>query len=289
MVQKIIDAHVHGFPNNLFNAIWDYFEKNYWPIQQRFYLDEIAQYLPSQGVEAFTILNYAHKPNISGDLNNWSHTMGKKYPQIIPFGTIHPKDSHFRTEILRILSPAQLDLNGIKLQLMVTDFDPNEKGLDFMYEKLIQFDKILVLHAGTGPVTDMILNKQLELSKHVGIAKLIPVLERFPNLKIQIPHLGCMETNEFFDLATQYKRVYFDTSMALEFLFENTRFSKQVDLSLDRLINLQDKIMFGSDFPNISHPYSKPVLAVENLPIKQEIKDKIYYKNARIFYKIHSS
>ncbi len=285
-MKKIIDAHVHGFPNNLFNAVWDYFEKNYWHIRQRYVLDEIVQYLPAQGVEAFTILNYAHKANISRELNNWSHAMGEKYPQIIPFGTIHLKDSYFRSEILRILSPAQLDLNGIKLQLMVTDFDPNEKGLDFMYEKLIQFDKILVLHAGTGPVTDMILNKQLDLSKHVGIAKLIPVLERFPNLKIQIPHLGCMETNEFFDLADQYKRVYFDTSMALEFLFENTQFSNQIDLSLDRLIDLQDKIMFGSDFPNIPHPYSKPVLAVENLPLKQEIKDKIYYKNARKFYKI---
>jgi len=50
-MKKLIDAHVHGFPNNLFNAVWDYFEKNYWYLQQRFYLNEIAQYLPAQGVE----------------------------------------------------------------------------------------------------------------------------------------------------------------------------------------------------------------------------------------------
>ena len=32
MIQNIIDAHVHGFPNPLFDAIWKYFEKNYWSI-----------------------------------------------------------------------------------------------------------------------------------------------------------------------------------------------------------------------------------------------------------------
>ncbi len=286
MGEQIIDTHVHGFPDRLFDAIWEYFEKNYWHNEVNLHFDEIVQFLPKQGVNAFTILNYAHKPNISRDLNNWTHSMGKKYSQTIPFGCIHPRDSYFQEEVVRVLSPDQLDLYGFKFQLMVTDFDPDEKTLDYMYEQLIEYNKILVFHVGTGPVTDMLLNKDLKPSPHVGIEKLIPILETFPKLKLQIPHLGCMEINAFFDLVADYPQIYFDTSMALEFLFGERKgqFSVEVDLSIDRIVELQDNFMFGSDFPNIPHPYSTPLDAVQNLPLNQLIKDKILYKNALKFY-----
>ncbi|MBA7560002.1 hypothetical protein ES708_01620 [subsurface metagenome] len=289
MSQKIIDAHIHGFPNRLFDAIWRYFEKNYWKIDNKLYFDEIPAFLTSKGVDFFTILNYAHKSDISRELNTWTHMMGRKFVNSIPFGTIHIKDSYFDKEVVRILSPDQLNLHGIKLQLMVTDFDPAEKALDFMYEQLIKYRKILVLHVGTGPVTDMLINKKLNLSTHVGINKLIPVLESFPKLKLQIPHLGCMETNKFFDLVGDYDQIYFDSSMALEFLFGNSNFADQVDLSLDRLIELQDKIMFGSDFPNIPHSYFFPLNAVKTLPITSKIKEKIFFKNAEKFFHLQNN
>jgi predicted TIM-barrel fold metal-dependent hydrolase len=282
----IIDTHIHGFPDKLFEAIWEYFEQNYWHNTVNMHFDDIVNFLPTQGVTAFTILNYAHKPNISRELNNWTYSMGKKYPQTIPFGTVHPRDSYFEEEVIRVLSPDGLDLYGFKFQLMVTDFDPAEKSLEYMYEKLIEYNKILVFHVGTGPVTDMLLNKDLIPSPHVGIDKLIPILERFPKLKLQIPHLGCMETNAFFDLVADYPKIHFDTSMALEFLFGESKnnFSIDIDLSLERIVELQNNIMFGSDFPNIPHPYTTSLDAVRNLPVSQEVKDKILIKNARKFF-----
>jgi len=288
MNENLIDTHVHGFPNRLFHAIWEYFEKNYWHIHQKLEFEEIIQFLPQFGIKSFTILNYAHKPEMSRGLNNWTYSMGKKYSQIIPFGTIHPRDTYFREEVIRILSPNQLNLYGIKFQLMVTDFNPDHRTLDYLYEHLIKFNKILIIHAGTGPVTDILLNKSLKSSPHVGIEKLIPVLERFPKLKLQIPHLGCMETNKFFDLVADYPQIHFDTSMALEFIFGEQRkqFPIDLDLSLDRIEELQDNIMFGSDFPNIPHPYSVAINAIKNLSINQKIKDKILFKNAQKFYNL---
>ncbi|MBN2156448.1 MAG: amidohydrolase [Candidatus Lokiarchaeota archaeon] len=285
---SVIDAHVHGFPNRLFHAIWDYFEKNYWAVQKKLEFEEIVQYLPKFGVSNFTILNYAHMPEISRDLNDWTYSMSKKYPQTIPFGTIHPKDSYFHEEVIRVLSPDHLDFFGLKFQLMVTDFDPNDASLDYMYEKLIEFSKILVMHVGTGPVPDMLLNKSLKINSHVGIDKLIPVLERYPKLKLQVPHLGCMETNAFFDLVLDYPQIHFDTSMALEFLFgeSKSQFSQDMELSIDRLVELQDNIIFGSDFPNIPHAYSTSLNAIKQLRLTQEIRNKFLYKNAQKFYNL---
>ena len=200
MKERIIDSHIHGFPDRLFEAIWEYFEQNYWHNEVNMHFEEIVRFLPTQGITKFTILNYAHKPEISRSLNDWTYSMGKKFPQTIPFGCIHPRDSYFQEEVLRVLDPNQLDLNGFKFQLMVTDFYPNDKALDFMYEKLVEYNKILVFHVGTGPVTDMLINKELKQSPYVGIDKLLPILQSYPKLKLQIPHLGCMETNAFGDL-----------------------------------------------------------------------------------------
>ncbi|MHA1820007.1 MAG: hypothetical protein ACTSU2_03650 [Promethearchaeota archaeon] len=93
---EIIDAHVHFFPQRLFNAIWNYFEKNYWRIHERTYADESSEILGEFGVSHYTSLLYAHKKDISRDLNNYISTMAKKDPHIIPFGTIHPEDATIR-------------------------------------------------------------------------------------------------------------------------------------------------------------------------------------------------
>ncbi|MHA1454097.1 MAG: amidohydrolase family protein, partial [Promethearchaeota archaeon] len=91
-----------------------------------------------------------------------------------------------------------------------------------------------------------------------------------------------------FDLVADHPQMHFDTSMALEFLFGGSKnhLSIDVDLSIDRIVELQDNIMFGSDFPNIPHPYTTPLDAVQNLPTHQEVKDKILFKNAQRFYRL---
>jgi uncharacterized protein len=288
MSQKFIDVHCHGFPNRLFDAIWAYFDKNYWKIYKKYYAKDIISFLSDKGAMYFNLLNYAHKPNISRDLNDWSSNIAKKSSKIISFGTIHPEDPYFEDELDRILSPEQLNLKGIKLQLMVTNFDPTIQILSKMYEKLLEYEKILILHVGTGPIPSQILNTNLQMSPHVGISKLTPVLNSFPKLKLQVPHLGCMESNDFFDLAKNYPNFYFDTAMALEFIIEESKKSKEIDLdfTLENMLEIQDRIMFGSDFPNIPYEYSHSLNAINELPIDNAIKEKILFENARVFYEL---
>jgi predicted TIM-barrel fold metal-dependent hydrolase len=287
MIRKFIDSHVHAFPPRLFNAIWQYFETNYWTIYEKKHTPDIIPYLSSQGVTYLSLLLYAHKPGIAPELNNWMYHVGVKYKNVIPFGTIHANDLNIREEVDRVLSPTRLDLKGIKLQLMVTDFDPNASNLDPMYEKLIETNKVLVMHVGTGPNPKQLLNQNLTISPHVGIKKLYPVLERFPTLKLQIPHLGCMECDEFFNLALDYPSVMFDTAMALEFVFRESEtpiYSKE--FFLEKFTELQDKIMFGSDYPNLPYPYSHSVASLHELKLDEKIKEKIWITNAQRFYQL---
>ncbi|MBD3350881.1 MAG: amidohydrolase family protein [Candidatus Lokiarchaeota archaeon] len=281
----IIDAHVHMFPDNLFDAIWKYFKRNYWDISKEIYSNEIPSFLSQYNVQYHTSLLYAHKPNISRDLNDWVRFISKSYSQIIPFGTIHPEDKYFSEELERILSPDKLDFTGLKLQLMVTDFDPNISRLEEMYEKLLEYDKVLVLHIGNGPTADHCRNKSLGMSPHVGIKKLRPVLLSYPKLKLQIPHLGATEYGEMFNLAKEYKNIFFDTAMVL---IDHKVFPSGLEREsmIDDVKGLQNRILFGSDFPNIPYNYSFCLNETLQLDLPIGIIEKILYKNALCHYNL---
>lgn len=273
---RFIDAHVHGFPDKLFDAIWAYFVKNYWNIKERVYSEEVVDFVVKQGATYLSLLNYAHKDGISRKLNDWSNQFGKPRENVLTFGTIHPGDPYLEEELERVLSPFGLDFKGLKLQILVTDFDPATKKLDPMYEALIEHDKILVMHVGTGPIAN----------DHVGFEKFKPVLESYPNLKLQIPHLGCFEYNEFLPLALDYHLVYFDTAMVL---IDHDLFPVKgaaQDPTIDQLLEIQDRVMFGSDFPNIPYDYSVSIKSIMELPVDDRVKEKILFKNALSFYNL---
>jgi predicted TIM-barrel fold metal-dependent hydrolase len=287
---KIIDAHVHGFPDRLFEKIWAYFEQNYWNIDQKQYFDELTKSLHGFGVSGHTILNYAHKPGISRELNNWTKSIKEKYDYIIPFGTVHPDDGELELELETLLDPKGYDFKGLKFQLMVTDFEPSYSKMNLVYEKLVKYNKILVIHAGTGPTIDFIINKNLEVSDHVGINKFKAILESYPTLKVQIPHMGAMETLEFFDLALNHKNLMFDTSMFFDFIgsyhSNSSKYAQFFKKVIQRIPELQDRIMFGSDYPNIPFNYKVCIDSILKLGLNKEILEKIFWKNASIFYKL---
>lgn len=270
--RRIIDAHVHVFPDRLFKAIWAFFEANYWPVPHRLHGPAIAGFLKARGIHRFTTLNYAHKSGLSRAMNDWTAAFCNEHPEAIPFGTIHPMDPWVAEELERVLSPEGLDFTGIKLQLLVTDFDPCIREMDPVYEALVAHGKVLVMHAGTGPGAN----------DHVGFAKLRPVLERYPRLQLQVPHLGSYEYDPFFEAAAE-GNVYLDTAMIFidHGLFDD-RFLE--GRTIDDLLDIQDKIMFGSDFPNVPYPYEDAIESIERLPVDDEVKEKIFHENATRLY-----
>ncbi len=285
---KIIDAHVHGFPDRLFDRIWVYFEQNYWPIYRKQYFEEITRFLTDFGIKFHTILNYAHRPGISRDLNKWTKFMKEKFDCVIAFGTVHPDDADLEAQLDLLLNPKAYDFKGLKFQLMVTDFEPNYSKMHLVYEKLVEHNKILVIHIGTGPNIDFVKNQSLRVSDHVGIDKFKEIVDSYPSLKIQIPHMGAMETLEFFDLASSHKNLMFDTSMFFDFIGSHhpisqkyAQFFKKVR---GRIIEFQDRIMFGSDFPNIPFDYKTCIDSILNLGLNKDILEKIFWKNASNFY-----
>ena len=90
------------------------------------------------------------------------------------------------------------------------------------------------------------------------------------------------EYGAFLDLADDFPRVHLDTTMAFTRFTEST-----MPFPADRrddLVRLGDRVLFGTDFPNIPYPYLEAVDAVLGMGLGVEWERKVLHDNAaRLF------
>src|SRR5699024_8701593 len=79
------------------------------------------------------------------------------------------------------------------------------------------------------------------------------VLERFPDLRFVIAHMGMPEYDAFADLVEAYDHVHLDTTM-----FASGYFSSPAEVGpayRERLARLCARVVLDSDFPSHPDPY----------------------------------
>lgn len=255
----------------MFDALWQYFKTHYWNVRYQWYADQISEFYNQNHFRNYTTLCYAHKPNISESMNQFIHNFHKQHPESIPVGTVHPGDKDLLTVAERALT--SYNLLGFKFQLLVTDFYIHDERLLPVYDLVRREDKILVFHAGTGPIAN----------SYVGIKHFLKFIERYPDLRVQVAHLGSFEYREFFNLLKQYPNLYLDNAMIL---VDHRLFPAKFDLNLDILLEYQDRLMFGSDFPNIPYDFAESWNAIISMGFPREFYEKFFQKNAMQFYRL---
>ncbi len=77
---KVIDTHVHIFPDHIFKAIRRWFDDYAWHIRYQLSTSEVFDFLLSHGVCHIIALQYAHHPGIAGDLNQYMAKQCQPYP-----------------------------------------------------------------------------------------------------------------------------------------------------------------------------------------------------------------
>lgn len=270
-----IDSHVHFFPNKMFNAVWNFFEipdhngnPRGWPIKYKYKVEALVNILKSKNVHYFTSYNYAHKKEIAESLNEWNYSFSKNYQDVVPFGTLWPWDENVVEYIQK--SFEQYNFKGIKIQPLVQEFHVFDEKLDKIYKLIIDKGKWLTVHIGTAPYRN----------KYVGFHNFIKLIEKYPNMKIIVPHMGAFEYQKFLILLDKYENLYLDTTMI--FIPNNIfpeRKSKQP--SDEELLSYQDRILFGTDFPNIPYVYEKSTEGLLKKDFPKGFYKKIFFNNAK--------
>jgi len=280
---KYIDVHSHFFPPEIFKAIWRVFETKDkdgnirgWTVKYKLSTEELVKFLESMNIKAFTTLNYAHKKGIAQYINSWTVEFVKKYKNAIPFACVWPEDEDRVEDISRLLDNHKF--MGIKIQPLVQNFYPDDKRMHGVYELILDRGKWISFHIGTAP----------SRNKYVGYKNFIKFLKKYPEMKVVIAHMGAFEYKKFLGLLDKHENLYLDTTMIY---IPNNIFNERIKNrpNKEELISYQDRILFGSDFPNIPYEYERATKGLLELDMTRNFYEDIFYNNAKKLFNISDS
>jgi predicted TIM-barrel fold metal-dependent hydrolase len=133
-------------------------------------------------------------------------------------------------------------------------FDPNDPLLDEAWGLLAEAGVPVVTHCGSGPVA----------GRFTGPGPVARLMARHPGLRLVVAHLGMPEYAEFLDLTERHPGMLLDTTMAFTpFVEDGPDGIPFPPAGLPRLRDLGDRVLLGTDFPNIPYAYPDALEALE--------------------------
>jgi len=237
----MIDIHTHLHPDPLFRAIRRWFAENSpWKLHHPTTPDMVAKCLKEHGVERFVFCSYAHKTGIASDLNAWLINTSKDlHGYGLPLLTVHLDDPDYVDYARDALKAGAI---GMKIHEDVQGLKVDDKRFQPVYSMIEEKGGFVLAHVGPIP--------WIQIPKE-GLARVQRVVESNPNLNFVVAHMGAPDTHEYLQLLQKHKSLYLDTTMCYcEVTAGGTRTES------NELEPCADKILFGSDWPNVPHEYS---------------------------------
>ena len=253
----LVDVHTHFMPANVLTKVWAFFdsgratEAQAWPIAYRRPEPERIALLRAFGVRTFSALLYPHKPGMAAWLNSWAAGFAAQTPDALHSATFFPEPGAGAYVEEAIGAGARL----FKAHLQVGGYDPRDELLDPVWGTLADARIPVIVHCGSGP----------RPGPYTGPGPISAVLARHPRLTMITAHLGAPDYGAFLDLAQQYPHVHLDTTMAFTDFME--RMAPFPAALRPRLAAAADRILLGSDFPNIPYPYLHQLQALARLDL----------------------
>jgi predicted TIM-barrel fold metal-dependent hydrolase len=301
---RVFDVHVHLFPPMLARFIWKWFEDNAWSIRHKPVPDETFALLGRYGVERMVGLCYAHAPDLSGMLNDFMAQLVARHPErLVGFGTVLPGEPGIAAELRRAL--VDLDLAGIKIHCHVQRIAPDDDRMQPVFDAVAETGKVLQIHCGA--VSESKAHPH-EIDELCAWPRFVRALQRVPELRIIVPHIGYDEVQPYLDLLDEFPNLYFDTAMAFggyrvargEALYDARPLAlvtydkgrapplpepwkPALEQLVPQILARPERFLFGSDFPNL--PYD-PDLEVRELAryLPEDVLQMVLWDNAvRLF------
>jgi len=265
----LIDVHVHFMPQNVMDKVWAYFDSagpltgSPWPITYRTQEADRLARLRAMGVRAFPSMVYPHRPDMAEWLNAWAHEFALLHDDVVQTATFYPEPTAPAYVAQALADGARL----FKVHVQVGAYDPRDPLLEDVWGLLADAGVPAVVHCGSGPTP----------GAFTGPEVFAEVLRRHPSLTAVIAHMGMPEYAEFLALARAYPCVHLDTTMAFTD-FTQARMPFPSELR-PRLVELGERILLGSDFPNTPYPYAHQLEALQRLELGQDWLRAVLHDN----------
>ncbi|TFD46953.1 amidohydrolase [Cryobacterium frigoriphilum] len=246
-----IDTHVHvevddhghhALPQQLVDAASKYFKA----AGPRPGLDAIADMYRERKMAAvvFTVdasSHLGHPPNSSEEI---ARGAARNNDVLIPFGSVDPHHGSAAIATAQRLV-SDFGVRGFKFHPSVQNFDPSDTEHYPLYEVLQSFNLPVIFHTGQTGIGSGLpggFGIKLGLSNPMLLDS---VAADFPELQIVMAHPSVPWQDEALAVATHKKNVWIDLSGWSPKYFPPSLVRQAKSI-------LQDKVLFGSDFPLIS-------------------------------------
>lgn len=264
-----IDGHGHvSLPQELMDASSKYFKAE----ERTPSLDAIAATYRELNMAAvvFTVdarTRLKHEPNSIEDI---AEGAARNNDVLIPFGSVDPLTGADAIDRAKELAE-DYGVRGFKFHPSLQGFNPSDERYYPLWEALEQLGLPAVFHTGQngmGAGTPGGSGIKLGYSNPLLLDE---VAADFPGFQIIMAHPSVPWQDEANSIATHKSNVFIDLSGWSPKYFPE---------SLVKLSNsvLQDKVLFGTDYPLITP--QKWMSAFADLPLKDEVRPKIMKENA---------
>ncbi|GAA4871116.1 amidohydrolase family protein [Pseudonocardia benzenivorans] len=248
----LVDAHTHFLPERVMTKVWAHFargEEYYgrpWPIHYQLPEDERLAILRGLGVRRFAPLVYPHKPDMAAWLTKWALDFAATTPGAVPTATMYPEP-----DVVDYLGAAvEAGARLVKVHVQVGAYDPRDPLLAPAWGLLAEAGVPAMVHCGHGPVP----------GDHTGLDVFAEVLAAHPRLRVVLAHAGMPEFGAALDLVDRFAGVHLDTTVV------GVPFTAEIAPLPDdwpaRLAGVADRVVLGTDFPNIPYAYHVQLAAI---------------------------
>lgn len=281
---RAIDVHVHPSTREYLEvAMGPFFEetKKFFrseiPIRSE---DEMAAELEEADVLgvllAWDAETYTGLPPVT---NDYVASLVERFPErFIGFASVDPhKGEAAVAELDRAVG--DLGLKGLKLHPVAQDFRPDDQRFYPVFARAAELDIPVLLHTGNtglGAGTPGGMGMKLERARPIYLDTLAA---DFPELTIIGAHPSWPWQDEMIMVALHKKNVYIDLSGWSPKYFPES-------LVREMKGRLQDKVLFGTDYPFITH--SRWFEAFDSLGVEDATAHKILVANAAKVLRLES-
>jgi uncharacterized protein len=257
----IVDAHTHLFPERLAAAIRGFFVQ--YLSADAFHYSSVwkdaCAVLQAAGVSRCWTLPYVRQPNGARNLNRWMAETFSGDAFVEPGATVHPGDD------VRAVIDEALDVLGLrlfKLHCSVGAYALTDDRLDPLWRRVSGDGTPVVVHLGHSPAGN---TESSELDDLESVAR------RWPEARIILAHCAAPAVEEALALLRRCPNLHADLTPVVFHL---------APVQPGSLAGLEDRILFGSDIPNVVVRVETALAAVRDLGLLPEHEALVLGGNA---------
>jgi predicted TIM-barrel fold metal-dependent hydrolase len=203
--------------------------------------------------------------------NDYVHAMWKRHPKRIIqcWGALEPS----KPDVLDTARKAieVLGFIGFHFHPIMQHFAVDDQRHYPLFELISSLGAAVMIDVGTTGMGAGMPGGHGAVIRHAHPSSIDRLAADFPDLKIVMAHPGWPWVEETTAVALHKGNVYWEMSGWAPKYFPG-------NLKVDMRGRLQDKIMFGSDYPSM--PYARILTEWKELGYKDEVMEKIFHQNA---------